>query len=50
MRGAFHGRTSMAVAATDNPAIQAPVNRTDKVTFTDLNDIDAMRAELRTGE
>lgn len=50
MRGAFHGRTSMAVAATDNPAIQAPVNRTDKVTFTPLNDIEAMRAELRTGE
>lgn len=50
MRGAFHGRTSMAVAVTDNPAIQAPVNRTDKVTFTPLNDIEAMRAELRTGE
>lgn len=50
MRGAFHGRTSMAVAVTDNPAIQAPVNRTDKVTFVGLNDIDAMRAELRTGE
>lgn len=50
MRGAFHGRTSMAVAATDNPAIQAPVNRTDKVTFTPLNDIEAMRAELRTGQ
>ena len=50
MHGAFHGRTSMAVAVTDNPAIQAPVNRTDKVTFTPLNDIEAMRAELRTGE
>ena len=49
MHGAFHGRTSLAVAVTDNPAIQAPVNRTDKVTFTPLNDIEAMRAELRSG-
>ena len=48
MCGAFHGRTSMAVAVTDNPAIQAPVNRTDKVTFTPLNDIEAMRTELRS--
>ena len=47
MHGAFHGRTSLAV--TDNPAIQAPVNRTDKVTFTPLNDIEAMRTELRSG-
>ena len=39
MCGAFHGRTSMAVAVTDNPAIHAPVNRTDKATFTPLNDI-----------
>lgn len=48
MCGAFHGRTSMAVAVTDNTAIQAPVNRTDKVTFTPLNDIEAMRTELRS--
>ncbi len=32
-RGGFHGRTSLAVAATDNPAIVAPVNRTDHVVF-----------------
>ena len=49
MHGDFHGRTSLAVAVTDNPAIQAPVNRTDKVTFTPLNDIEAMRTELRSG-
>ena len=49
MHGAFHGRTSLAVAVTDNSAIQAPVNRTDKVTFTPLNDIEAMRTELRSG-
>lgn len=32
-RGAFHGRTSLAVAATDNPKIVAPVNETDNVIF-----------------
>lgn len=34
----FHGRTSLAVAATDNPAIVAPVNRTDNVVFLPFND------------
>jgi acetylornithine/N-succinyldiaminopimelate aminotransferase len=34
----FHGRTSLAVAATDNPAIVAPVNETDNVIFLPLND------------
>lgn len=47
---AFHGRTSGAVAATDNSAIQAPFNKTDKVNFVPLNDIDAMRKELATGK
>jgi len=32
-KGAFHGRTSLAVAATDNPKIVAPVNETDNVIF-----------------
>ena len=50
MKGAFHGRTSMAVAVTDNPKIQAPVNKSDKVSFVELNDIEAMRAELSRGE
>lgn len=31
---AFHGRTSAAVAATDNPRIQAPVNKTDNIVFS----------------
>ncbi len=35
---AFHGRTSLAVAATDNPAIVAPVNETDNITFLPFND------------
>ena len=46
---AFHGRTSGAVSVTDNPAIAAPFNRTDKVSFAPLNDLDAVRAELATG-
>lgn len=38
MHGSFHGRTSLAVAATDNPNITAPVNRTENVIFVTLND------------
>jgi acetylornithine aminotransferase len=41
-RGSFHGRTSLAVAATDNPSIVAPVNRTDNVIFLPYNDIPAL--------
>ena len=41
-RGSFHGRTSLAVAATDNPKIQAPVNRTDHVIFLPWNDVTAL--------
>ena len=47
---AFHGRTSAAVAATDNPAIRSPFNATDRVTFVPLNDIDTARRELASGE
>lgn len=47
---AFHGRTSGAVAVTDNPNIQAPFNKTDNVTFVPLNDIDAAREALSSGE
>ncbi|MCD8073154.1 MAG: aminotransferase class III-fold pyridoxal phosphate-dependent enzyme [Alistipes sp.] len=42
--GAFHGRTSLAVAATDNPSIVAPVNRTENVTFLPFNDQEALAA------
>lgn len=45
---AFHGRTSGAVAATDNPKIQAPFNTTDKVTFAPLNDMEAVAKLLET--
>jgi len=37
----FHGRTSAAVAATDNPSINAPINKQQKVTFLPLNDKEA---------
>ena len=47
---AFHGRTSGAVAATDNPAISAPFNRTANVEFVPLNDIEAVRERLATRE
>ncbi len=50
MKAAFHGRTSMAVAVTDNPKIQAPVNCTDKVSFVELNDVEALKKELAKGE
>lgn len=38
----FHGRTSLAVAATDNPAIVAPVNQTNNVVFLPFNDEEAL--------
>ena len=47
---AFHGRTSMAVEATDNPKIVAPVNDNGHVTFLPLNDIDAVCRELEKGD
>lgn len=39
----FHGRTSLAVAATDNPAIIAPVNETENIVFLPFNDVDALK-------
>ncbi|MBQ3026692.1 MAG: aminotransferase class III-fold pyridoxal phosphate-dependent enzyme, partial [Alistipes sp.] len=47
---AFHGRTSGAVAATDNPKIISPFNRTENVEFVPLNDIEAVEKKLATGE
>lgn len=41
---AFHGRTSLAVAATDNKGIVAPVNETENILFLPFNDIDALDA------
>ncbi len=43
---AFHGRTSLAVEATDNPVISAPINRNHHVTHLPLNDINAWEEEI----
>ena len=42
-KGAFHGRTSLAVSATDNPKIIAPINETDNVVFLPHNDEAALK-------
>ena len=48
-RKAFHGRTSGAVAATDNPKIQSPFNATPNIVFAPLNDLEAVDNELSRG-
>lgn len=47
---AFHGRTSLAVEATANPKIIAPINSNGHVTYLPLNDIAAWRSELEKGD
>ena len=47
---AFHGRTSLAVEATDNPKIIAPINNNGHTTYLPLNDIEAVKAELAKGD
>ncbi len=47
---AFHGRTSLAVEATDNPKIVAPVNDCGHVAFLPINDLEAWEKELRKGD
>ncbi len=49
-KGAFHGRTSGAVAVTDIPKIVSPFNSFHQVCFVPLNDIDAVEKELAGGE
>lgn len=46
----FHGRTSAAVAATDNEKINAPLNQQQKVTFLDFEDIEGLTTELEKGD
>ena len=43
---AFHGRTSLAVEATNNPKIIAPINANGHVTYLPLNDIKAWKKEI----
>ena len=47
-KGAFHGRTSLAVSATDNPKIIAPVNETDNVIFLPFNDEQALEDAFKS--
>ncbi|MCF7559136.1 aminotransferase class III-fold pyridoxal phosphate-dependent enzyme [Sabulilitoribacter multivorans] len=49
-KNGFHGRTSAAVAATDNPNIIAPINAQQKVTILELNDILGVKNELEKGD
>ncbi len=49
-KNGFHGRTSAAVAATDNPSIIAPINAQQQVTILELNDISGVKAELVKGD
>jgi len=47
-KNSFHGRTSAAVASTDSPAIQAPVNKNHQVKFLHLNELNALETALST--
>lgn len=47
---AFHGRTSLAVEATNNPKIIAPINANGHVTYLPLNDLAAWEAEIAKGD
>ena len=47
---AFHGRTSLAVEATHNPKIIAPINANGHVTYLPLNDLSAWKSEIEKGD
>ena len=49
-KNAFHGRTSAAVAATDNQNINAPLNQQQEVTFIPFNDAQTLEEELQKGD
>ncbi|MGB5666025.1 MAG: aminotransferase class III-fold pyridoxal phosphate-dependent enzyme [Maribacter sp.] len=49
-KNSFHGRTSAAVAATDNEKINAPINKQQKVTFLPFNDLEAFTKEIEKGD
>lgn len=49
-KNSFHGRTSAAVAVTDNPKIIAPINAQQEVVFCELNDIESVKKEIAKGE
>jgi acetylornithine aminotransferase len=47
---AFHGRTSLAVEATNNPKIIAPINANNHVTYLPINDLEAWKKEISKGD
>lgn len=49
-KNSFHGRTSAAVAATDNPKINAPLNQQQQVDFLPLNDFEAFEKTIAKGD
>jgi len=49
-KNSFHGRTSAAVAATDNPKIVAPINAQQEVEFVALGDLEAVKTVLEKGD
>jgi acetylornithine aminotransferase len=49
-KNSFHGRTSAAVAVTDNPKINAPINKQQVTTILPLNDADTVERELKKGD
>lgn len=49
-KNSFHGRTSAAVAATDNPKVVAPLNAQQKVDFIDLGDLGSVERILQKHE
>ncbi len=49
-KNSFHGRTSAAVAVTDNEKINAPLNKQQKVTFLNFEDLDGFKTEVRKGD
>ena len=48
-RNSFHGRTSAAVATTDNAKINAPINQQQKVSFVDFNDFEGFEKTIKSG-
>ena len=49
-KNSFHGRTSAALAVTDNDHIKSPLNKQQKVTFLKLNDSKGLEKELKKGD
>ncbi|WP_097043861.1 aspartate aminotransferase family protein [Flagellimonas pacifica] len=49
-KNGFHGRTSAAVAVTDNQSINAPINLQQEVSFLELNDFEAFESAIQSDD